>query len=186
MVNENIDIAMVLSISAGKHLVNAHTLHTEMTKEGLVQEEYFRLRALERDACIQAVILFQSSMEAIINEELESEPKLHLVKREEDALNKKFKMLSFKNKWTRAFEVLQVEKNANKYLDSYLKFYIKFRVPITHAKSRFVDAEKFNFLNVYTGIKNGYLAVESFYGTLKKYTTDHTWKRFIVTCGLPD
>lgn len=186
MVNENVDIASLLSVSAGELLAKAYQIHTEMKKYARNSDSYFELRSKERVVCIQGVILFQASMEAMINEEIENEPKLKVIKKKSDELNSKFKILSFKNKWELAFEVLGVPKNCTTYLEKYLKFYIKFRVPITHAKSRYVEAEKFNFTNVYEGIKNGYYAVESFYTHLIKFSKEHTWKEFCKKVQIPE
>jgi hypothetical protein len=124
-------------------------------------------------------------MEAMINEEIENEPKLKTIKLESDELNSKFKILSFKNKWEMAFSVLKIPEQKKDYLISYLKFYIKYRVPITHARSRYVDAEKFNFLNVYDGVKNGYLTVEAFYTSLSKFSKEHSWEEFKKKSTLP-
>lgn len=186
MVNENIDIAMILSTNAGKRLAEAYKLHQEMISSQLSPQTYFELRSQEREACIETVILFQASLEAMINEEISSEKKLQSIKKENEELNKKFKALSFKNKWQKSFEVLKTSAREKKYLANYLQFYISFRVPITHAKSRYINAELFNYLNVYDGLKNGYLSVEVFYKKLEKFSSEHTWKKFSKMCSLPE
>jgi hypothetical protein len=185
MVDDKIDIAKILSLKAGEHLSRVYEFHKEMSTHQLQDQEYFALRRKEIESCIEAVILFQASLEAIINEELESDKKLEKVKKENDDLNKKFKMLSFKNKWLRTFAVLKIDKASEKYLENYLDFYIKFRIPITHARSRYVNAEQFNFPNVYSGIKNGYLFLEKFYQCLHKFEEEHSWNYFCITCNLP-
>ncbi len=109
--------------------------------------------AKERMMCLQAVILFQSAMEALINEEIASHPLLQSVKREEAKLNTTFKSLSFRNKWIHVFDVLRITKRSD--LEAYLDFYSRYRVPITHAKSRFISLEKYTYGNVKKGIESG-------------------------------
>jgi len=186
MVNENIDIAMILSNTAGKLLSQAYILHKQMSETDHNDKEYFLLRGKEREICIEVVILFQASMEAMINEEITNEKKLRSVQKESERLSNKFKVLSFKNKWQLSFKALAISSKEVNYLEKYLLFYIKFRVPITHAKSRYVNAELFNFLNIYDGVKNGYLAIEAFYRHLEKHSFEHRWKEFAKKSSLPE
>jgi hypothetical protein len=107
------------------------------------------------------------------------------VKNENEELNKKFKMLSFKNKWEKTFKILKMDSTANEYLEKYIKFYIKYRTPITHPKSRYFDAENFNFPTIFQGIRNGYCALEYFYKRLGRFEEEHSWNNFCLQTQLP-
>lgn len=163
-----IDIAELLITQAIEHLVVASKL--------LSDEDELS----EAEECIQAVILFQVAMEAIINEEIERAPLLKEVKKENAALSTKYKSLSFKNKWERAFDVLRIPKR--KELNAYFKFYSRYRVLVSHPKSRYISLQEYDFKNVYNGIKNGWIAIELLFTGLGK--TRVSWEEMCKEVGL--
>lgn len=108
---------------------------------------------------IQAIILFQAFMEIIINEEIETNRLLLPIKYENLQLTKKFKILSFRNKWIKSYELLGIEV-ANSDLEKYLQFYTDFRVPITHPQSRFTNISKYTSHNTKKGIRTGLRSIK--------------------------
>ena len=149
-----IDIAELLIDQAITHLISA-------SKFQKIQDQ-----TAESEACIQAVILFQVAMEAIINEEIERSASLESVKKENKGLSSKFKSLSFRNKWERAFDALHISKR--KELNAYFIFYGRYRNLVSHPKSRYVSLSNYDFERVFLGIKNGWNAIELLYSGLGK------------------
>ena len=162
-----IDIARLLITNALEHLMAAEKLHNSR-KENLIDEA---------EECIQAIILFQSAMEAIITEEIENEKKLKKVFKENSELARTHHSLSFKNKWLRGFDVLLVKDR--KSLNAYLKFYTDYRLPISHPKGRYLSLEKYRFKETLNGIKNGWQTIELLYKSLEKnyQSFDEYWKK---------
>ncbi len=163
-----IDIAELLVTNSIRHLVAASVFHT--SKDHIAESE----------ECIQSVLLFQVAMEAIINEEIERAKPLEPLKKENKELARKFKSLTFRNKWERTFDLLEIKKR--KELNFYLKFYGKYRNLVSHPKSRYVSLEHYDFKKVYEGIKNGWLAVDHLYLTLGK--TRISWEEVCRDAGL--
>jgi hypothetical protein len=178
-----IDIGHVLAKKAGLHLVSARDFAQQITHKD-INEESLVARGNEIEQCIEAVILFQAAMEAVINEEIDSHQMLVKVKEENELLYKKFRSLSFKNKWERSFEVLTI-KDKGGCLKNYLQFYTSFRVPITHPRSRYIQVDNLTFENVYEGMKSGWKAAELLYRKLKKKNILGTWEDFCIEIGLP-
>lgn len=166
-----IDIAQLLSKKAGDQLCKAYEFSQQANSKK------------ESEACIEAVILFQACMEAIINEEIESHRLLSAVREENEEMHKKFRSLSFRNKWLQSYEVLRLQ-DKQEYLQNYLLFYTKFRVPITHPHSRFSDISLFTFSAVYEGIKNGWYAAHLLLTKLGKNYSHDTWEGFCERCGI--
>lgn len=162
------DVARLLSLKAGEHLKAAQKAFEK------AQEQK------EIEASIQAVILFQTAMEAIINEEVFNHPLLEEVKLEEYQLNKRFKSLSFKNKWKRSYEVLQIKETD--YLDEYLQFYTTYRSPISHPRSRYQALDKYTFKNVMSGIESGWYASQLLFAILGKEIM--SWDEFKKKAGI--
>jgi len=162
-----IDIARLLITNALQHLKQAESLHKNH-KTHLIDEA---------EECIQAIILFQSAMEAIITEEIENEKKLNEVLKENNELARKHHSLSFKNKWLRSFDVLSIKEL--KSLEAYFKFYSDYRLPISHPKGRYLSLEKYRFKETINGIKNGWQMIEILYKSLKKtyQSFDDYWKK---------
>lgn len=163
-----IDIAELLITQAIEHLVTASKLVSP-------NEDF-----AEAEECIQAVILFQVAMEAIINEEIERSPLLKEVKKENAALSTKYKSLSFRNKWERAFDVLQIRKRQE--LKEYFTFYAKYRILVSHPKSRYISLDQYDYKNVYKGIKNGWKTIELLYVGLGKSRI--SWEEMSENVGL--
>ena len=163
-----IDIARLLLNRAGFSLAEAQTAHVANNEQ------------IESECAIQAVILFQAAIEAIVNEEIFNHPLLETVKKEEEELNKRLKSLSFKNKWKKVYDALQIKEQ--EYLDNYLHFYSHFRVPITHPKSRYISIEKYSYKHVYEGLENGWFTVQLLYAILGKELT--SWKEFCKQSGI--
>jgi len=157
-----IDIAKLLISAAGKQLTHSYEAYKKKDITYEIEE------------CIQALILFQAGMEAIINDEITNHPLLSSVKSEESDLNTHFKSLSFKNKWTKSYEALQIREF--EYLEAYLDFYSQYRIPITHPKRRYVSLSTYRFRKIYEGIENGWYAVQLLYAVLGKELT--SWELF--------
>ena len=181
---EEVDIAQVLSLKAGKHLGEAYQLHQQLESPELSHDDRNKLTKLEAEACIEAVILFQSSMEAVINEEIERHKHLIEVKKEKDLRLRRYRNLSFKNRWMKSYDELGMDPTKGALAD-YLEFYNEFRVTITHPTSRFVNIEKYNFENVYEGIRSGWLAMELLYEKLDKVHPVVSWETYCSECAFP-
>src|SRR3990167_8162284 len=121
-----IDIARLLITNALEHLKLAEKFHKKHISHPIDEAE----------ECIQAIILFQSAMEAVITEEIENEKKLKKVFKENSELARTHHSLSFKNKWLRSFETLKIRDR--KSLEAYFTFYSDCRVPISHPKGRYL------------------------------------------------
>ena len=162
-----IDIARLLITNALEHLKLAEKFHKKHISHPIDEAE----------ECIQAIILFQSAMEAVITEEIENEKRLKVVLDENNVLARKHHSLSFKNKWLRAFDVLSIKQR--KSLDAYFVFYSEYRLPISHPKGRYLSLEKYQFKETIMGIKNGWEAIEFLYKSLKKtyQSFDDYWKK---------
>jgi len=162
-----IDIARLLITNALQHLKQAENIHKKH-KTHLINEA---------EECIQAIVLFQSAMEAVITEEIENEKKLIKVFDENNDLARKHHSLSFKNKWVRSFDTLLIKER--KSLNAYLKFYSGYRLPISHPKGRYLSLEKYRFKDTLDGIKNGWQTIELLYKSLKKtyQSFDDYWKK---------
>jgi len=163
-----VDIAKLLISAAGKQL--AHSYEAYKKKD----------ITYEIEECIQALILFQAGMEAIINDEIANHPLLSSVRGEEQSLNSHYKSLSFKNKWTKSYEALQIREL--EYLDVYLEFYSSYRIPITHPKRRYVSLSTYRFKKIYHGIENGWYTVPLLYAVLGKELT--SWDQFCADYSL--
>ena len=163
-----IDIARLLAHNAGLLLAQAEQARREQNQ------------SKESEYCIQAIILFQAAIEAIINEELLNHPLLASVRREDNELHKRFKSLSFKNKWKKVYETLQIKET--EYLEAYLRFYSLYRVPITHPKSRYISIQKYTYNLVIEGFENGWYAVQLLYAILGKDLT--SWEEFCSVVGI--
>lgn len=161
------DLASLLFKLSGSHLTFAKKYLESKNKSS------------ETKSCIQAVILFQSAMEAVINEEVYNHPLLEEVKLEEFDLNKKYKSLSFKNKWSKSYEALQIKEDS--YLKNYLNFYSKYRGPISHPKSRYQKLDKYKFKKVSEGLENGWYAAQLLFAILGKDMT--SWDKFAKESG---
>lgn len=131
----------------------------------------------ETEESIQAIVLFQSAMEAVITEEIENEPLLEPIKKQNLALFSKHKSLSFKNKWEKTFEILAIKNK--KSLEKYVTFYSTHRIPISHPKSRFISVEPYSSLQIEAGIQSGWEAMQELFKTLGKETM--SWKKFMNT-----
>jgi hypothetical protein len=152
-----VDIARLLSSKAGEHLQESFT-HSE---EGITPNP-----RRETEESIQAVILFQAAMEAVITEEIENDSLLVNIKKENEALFAKHKSLSFKNKWEKAFDELKITKRPH--LEAYLSFYSTHRIPISHPKSRYISLEDYSYHTIEAGINHGKKAMELLMKALKK------------------
>lgn len=152
-----LDIAHLLTKKAYDHLQEAFKYSKKGESPELVKEI---------EECIQAVILFQSAMEAVITEEIENDFQLKEVKKENELLYAKHKSLSFKNKWEKAYDILQI--TSRKSLDAYLIFYSTHRIPISHPKSRYVSLEEYTYSTTEQGMNNGREAMNILMKTLKK------------------
>ena len=149
-----IDIAELLIHNAMSHLAKASKQYSAKDQLG------------ESEACIQSVLLFQVAMEAIINEEIERAKPLETLKKENKELSRKFKSLTFRNKWERTFDLLEIRKRNE--LNTYIAFYGKYRNLVSHPKSRYVSVGNYDYEKVYEGIQNGWLAVDILYEVLGK------------------
>ncbi len=158
-----IDIATFLFEKAKQHVKLAKSLQSKKNDE-----------MKEAHECIQAIILFQTGMEAFINEEIESEKKLLPVKKEQNDLGTKYKTLSFKNKWEMAYDSLKIKKRES--MHAYLSFYSNYRILISHPKSRYISLENYEYEKVYEGLKSGWESMQLLFESLGK--TMKSWNEF--------
>lgn len=183
MSQDQIDIAELLIRKAGSHLGDAYNISIlDPTIQG---EQEHVLRKAEAESCIQAILLFQAGMEAIINEEIESNRYLHKIRKERQYYQKKLKDLSFKNKWERAFTELGVNEEGFSRFQHYMEFYRKFRVTITHPKNRYIDVSQYRFKPIYEGLKNGWETFMTLSQNIDLEYTTETWEDFCESCGIP-
>lgn len=176
-----IDIGQVLLKKTALHLIAAKDAFLKFSNAQDNQESTL-CRKQEIEQCIEAVILFQAAMEAMINEEIDSNQMLLQVKEENESLYKKFRSLSFKNKWEKSYQVLQI-RDKGEYLKKYLQFYTSYRVPITHPKSRYIQVDNLTYFNVYEGMKSGWKAAELLYKKLKKEKVLGIWEDYCKEIG---
>ncbi len=179
-----LDIAELLIRRAGIRLSDAYRAFWEQTVPGLDEFAIHQLRETEAQAGIEVILVFQSGMEAMINEEISTNRKLQGIRRERDALQRRLKDLTFKNKWEMSYQLLGVT-DTHGYLDSYLSFYRDYRVPITHPRTRYVDVSEYRFPKVYRGIRNGWLAYMRLSTSWENEAQTESWERFCEECGLP-
>lgn len=185
MQSEHIDIAETLIRKATKRLAEAYSTFWEASAPGLDERTQLNLRLQEAESCIEALLLFQSGMEAIINEEINTNKKLAGVRKERVFLQRKVKDLSFKNKWLNTFKALELE-DSQKYLENYLDFYRDFRVPITHPSNRYFDISHYRFTNIYEGFRNGWMAFMTLATGWEDTAKTQSWKQYCEENGLPD
>lgn len=155
--SDHIDIASLLASTAKKHLIRASQSINSFD---------------ENKECIQAIIIFQVAMEAIINEEIYTNPQLSVIKDEEFFLNKKYKSLSFKNKWKKVFFELQIKDTES--LADYFSFYSKYRGPISHPRTRYQSIKKYTYKQTLEGLTNGWQTCVLLYSMLNKSLTSWT------------
>lgn len=185
MPSEHVDIAETLIRRAGKRLGEAYAAFWEASTPGIVDYKLVQLRQKEVESCIQAILLFQAGMEAIINEEINTNKGLISVRKEREFHQKRVRDLSFKNKWENSFKAMKIE-DKQKYLEQYLEFYRDFRVPITHPKNRYLDVSGYRFPSVYQALRNGWMAFMSFASGWEKNAMDQSWENFCAESNLPE
>lgn len=185
MQSEPIDIAETLIRKAGKRLGESYAFFWEGASPGLSDYQLLKLRQNEAESSIEALLLFQAGMEAIINEEISTNRKLAGVRKEREFHQKRVRDLSFKNKWENSYKALELE-DSKKYLESYLEFYRDFRVPITHPRNRYFDVALYKFPRVYEGIRNGWMAFMSLSTSWEDKAKAQSWEDFCTECNLPE
>ena len=184
MVKVQVDIAEMLIRKAGKHLAEAYSAHYEATIPKISPKKLLELQQQEAEACIESVLLFQSGMEAIINEEISTNKYLAGVRREREFHQRKVRDLSFKNKWMNSYKALELE-DAERHLENYLEFYRDYRIPITHPKNRYFDVSPYTFAVTYRGMRNGWLAFMALVSEWEDNARIQSWEDFCESCGLP-
>lgn len=180
-----IDIAELLVRRAGNRLGDAYQAFWNQTTPDLDEFGQQSLREQEAEAAIESVLLFQSGIEAMINEEISTNPKLQGVRRERDSLQKRLKDMTFKNKWEHSFQALGISP-VPQVLERYLLFYRSYRVPITHPRNRYLDVSAYRFPLVYQGIRAGWLSFMQLSTTWESEARNESWERFCEECGLPN
>ncbi|MCX7996824.1 MAG: hypothetical protein N2691_03665 [Patescibacteria group bacterium] len=183
MPTEQVDVAELLIRRAGMRLGDAYSHFWEASVPGIPDRKAVILRTREAESCIEAILLFQSGMEAIINEEISTNSKLVSVRREREYHQKRVRDLSFKNKWENSFKALELEDDGT--LRKYLEFYRDYRVPITHPRNRYFDVSPYRFPQVYAGIKSGWLAFMMLAGNWEQSARAGAWESFCNACNLP-
>lgn len=181
---EKIDIAEMLIRRAGKRLGDAYARFFEQSSPNIEDFDLQLMREKEAEACIESVLLFQSGMEAMINEEITTNKMLQSVRRERDSLQKRLKDMSFKNKWEQSYAAMELE-DKDEYLERYLDFYRKYRVPITHPRNRYFDISEYRFPLVYEGLRNGWMAFMALSTNWEETARQDSWEQFCEECNLP-
>ncbi|MEA5575741.1 hypothetical protein [Anabaena sp. UHCC 0451] len=196
------DIAKFCGLKGGEMLSHAYQAVCEGKQ--LIEYNYNALdyqsvsielaskRKNEFQFCIQAVILFQVSMEAIINQVITTKPEIQ--KFIEDSLKKKKKWYdaTFKDKWCKTLEKQKIElENFEKYHEN---IYRTLRNNVVHPRHRYsgekpekliFSADKFIFSNVYSGFKNGWLAFASLSQAVGYPHDNNSWDIYCDICHLP-
>lgn len=184
MSKEQVDIAEMLIRKAGKHLAEAYSAFWEATTPGLSAKILLELRQREVESCIESVLLFQSGMEAIINEEISTNKFLAGVRKEREYHQRKVRDLSFKNKWENSYKALELE-DSEKHLERYLEFYRDYRVPITHPKNRYFDVSEYTFPLAYSGMRDGWMAFMMLVSKWEDTARVQSWEDFCDGINLP-
>lgn len=184
MPKEQVDIAEMLIRKAGRHLAEAYAAYWESSSPGMSPKALLELRQKEAEAAIESVLLFQSGMEAIINEEINTNKHLASVRKEREYYQRKVRDLSFKNKWENSYKALELS-DSEKYLERYLEFYREYRVPITHPKNRYFDVASYTFPVAYAGMRNGWLAFMALISKWEDSARTQSWEEFCESCNLP-
>ena len=181
----NLDIAHTLGHKSAEHMYRAHKICKEAynlnsakirwSKALVVGTQLDYMRKYELEECIEAIILFQAMMEAVINHELDTNSKLSTLTKKQKA--------SFAGKWENSFNILSAFTDGKESLGKYLEFYKNYRIPVVHPKSRkkLENVENFRFPNIHEGIKNGWLA---FAELSEKLGTPHNKDSWTVFCGM--
>ncbi len=181
----HVDIAETLIRRAGKRLGEAYAAFWEASSPKIEDFKTTQLLQKESESCIEAILLFQAGMEAIINEEINTNKKLIGVRKEREYHQKRVRDLSFKNKWENSYKALKVT-DTEKYLERYLDFYRDFRVPITHPNNRYLDVAAYRFPEVYKGIRNGWMAFMTLASGWEHDAKEQSWARFCEEANLPE
>lgn len=181
---EKIDIAEMLIRRSGKRLGDAYARFFEQASQNIGDFDLQHLREKEAEACIETILLFQSGMEAMINEEITTNKKLQGIRKERDALQKRLKDMSFKNKWEQSYAAMELEDTGT-YLQKYLEFYRRYRIPITHPRNRYFDISEYRFPLVYDGLRNGWMAFMALSTTWEDTARQDSWEQFCGECNLP-
>jgi hypothetical protein len=184
MPKEQVDIAEMLIRKAGVHLAEAYAAFWEATTPGIPSKKLLQLRQREAEASIECMLLFQSGMEAIINEEITTNKRLAGVRKEREYHQRKVRDLSFKNKWENSYKAMEVE-DTEKHLERYLEFYRDYRVPITHPKNRYFDVSPYTFPVTYAGMRNGWLAFMTLISMWEDSARVQSWEDFCEANNLP-
>ncbi len=179
------------SVCQGKQLIeynskplDYHNLSIELASK----------RQNEFQFCIKAVILFQASMEAIINQVISTQPDTKEFI--EASLKKKWYQASFKDKWCKTLKKQKIElKNFKEY---HKNIYQTLRNNVVHPRYRYLGepddssdekfifpADKFIFSNVYSGFKNGWLAFASLSQVVGYPHDNNSWDIYCDICHLP-
>ncbi|MFW5703361.1 MAG: hypothetical protein ACOCXQ_00830 [Patescibacteria group bacterium] len=182
--SEHIDIAELLVRRAGNRLGDAYRYFWEEAGTHHNEFEHRSIREKEAQACIETILLFQAGMEAMINEEINTNKALIKVRRERESLQKRLKDISFKNKWEQSYSALGVS-DSGLYLEKYLEFYRRYRIPITHPKNRYFDITEYRFPTVYHGMYVGWMAFMALSTTWEEEARKDSWEQFCEECNLP-
>ena len=189
---DDFDIAKFCGLEAGKMLSYAYQSVCEgkqiieynynpLDYHNLSIELAFK-RQNEFQFCIKAVILFQASMEAIINQAITT--KSDIKELIEVKYNKK-KKPTFQDKWEKTLEKYEIElENFKEYHEN---IYRNLRNNVVHPDNRYSvkNAEKFIFSNVYSGFKNGWLAFASLSQAVGYPHDNNSWDIYCDICHLP-
>lgn len=188
------DIARFCGLKAGEMLFHAY--QSVCKAKQLIEYNYNPLdyqnlsiqlaseRQNEFQFCIQAVILFQASMEAIINQVITTQPDTKEFI--EASLKKKWYQASFKDKWCKTLKKQKIElKNFEKYHEN---IYRTLRNNVVHPKNRYSveNAEKFIFPDVYLGFQHGWLAFAFLSQAVGSPHDNNSWDIYCNICHLPE
>lgn len=187
------DIAKFCGLEAGKML--SHAYQSVCKAKQLIEYNYNPLdyqnlsielaskRQNEFQFCIKAVILFQASMEAIINQAITTKPDIQeFIK---VCLKKKWCEASFQDKWEKTLEKYKIE--SENFKEYHKNIYQTLRNKVVHPKNRYSveNADKFIFSNVYSGFKNGWLAFASLSQVVGYPHDNNSWDIYCDICHLP-
>ena len=201
---DDFDIAKFCGLEAGKMLSYAYQSVCEGKQ--IIEYNYNPLdyhnlsielaskRQNEFQFCIKAVILFQASMEAIINQAITT--KSDIQELIEVKSNKK-KKPTFQDKWEKTLGKYKIElENFKEYHEN---IYQTLRNNVVHPRYRYLGekpddssdekfifpADKFIFSNVYSGFKNGWLAFASLSQAIGYPHDNNSWDIYCDICHLP-
>lgn len=121
--------------------------------------------------CSASVMLFQSMMEALIHDSVETKESLKEVESDILAANKR---VNFKNLWK--YSLIKLGQDPAGFLEYNHEIYIKYRNNLVHPKAEGIEeVQSMAFSKLFNGFKKGWDAYDKLYAGLGHPHDDDSW-----------